>query len=153
MYENILVPLDGSNFAEIALPHAVAFAAKFGSKITLVSVFETPHIYQSVERDDGVLNDIHQAAIRGVSEYLERIKVDLIAQGLIVETTFIESANVPGALLQAIDDGGADLIVMSTHGRTGIDQWRFGSVAQRVARHTTVPVVLIRPKKKASQED
>jgi nucleotide-binding universal stress UspA family protein len=50
-------------------------------------------------------------------------------------------------ILEAIEESGADLVVMSTHGRSGLDRWRFGSVAERVARHTSVPVVLIRPKK------
>jgi len=96
------------------------------------------------------LNDIHQAAIWDVSDYLEGVKSRLVAEGLSVEYEFIEGGNVPAAILEAIEERGADLIVMSTHGRTGLDRWRFGSVAQRVARHSPVPVVLIRPN--ANQE-
>jgi len=60
MYTNILVPLDGSSFSELALPHAAALAEKFDCKITLVAVFETPHILQSfLDQNGGVLNDIH----------------------------------------------------------------------------------------------
>jgi nucleotide-binding universal stress UspA family protein len=50
MYTNILVPLDGSSFSELALPHASALAEKFACKITLVIIFETPHVYQSFLR-------------------------------------------------------------------------------------------------------
>ena len=146
MYTNILVPLDGSPFSELALPHAAALASKFDCKITLVAVFETPHVYQAVmDKNGGVLNDIHQAAIREVSDYLEGVKSSLVAEGLSVEYEFIEGGNVPAAILETIEESGADLIVMCTHGRTGLDRWRFGSVAQRVARHSPVPVVLIRP--------
>jgi nucleotide-binding universal stress UspA family protein len=145
MYTNILVPLDGSAFAETALPHASALAAKFDCKITLVKVFETPHVYQSAV-EQGVLMDIHEAAVKDASDYLEAQKVKLAAAGLSVEVDFIEGGNVAAMILEAIEESGADLVVMSTHGRSGLDRWRFGSVAERVARHASVPVVLIRPK-------
>lgn len=121
MYTNILVPLDGSTFSETALPHASALAAKFGSKMTLVKVFETPHVYQAVA-DLGVLNDIHRAAIQEASDYLERVKATLASEGLPVEINFIEGGNVPSLILEAIEESGADLVVMSTHGRTGLDR-------------------------------
>lgn len=145
MYTNILVPLDGSSFAETALLHATALASKFDSKLTLVKVFETPHIYQSAA-DQGVLKDIQMAAIKEAADYLETVKARLIADGFSVDIDFIEGGNVAAMILEAIEECGADLVVMSTHGHTGFDRWRFGSVAQRVARHTTVPIVLIRPK-------
>jgi nucleotide-binding universal stress UspA family protein len=145
MYTNILVPLDGSAFAETALPHASALAAKFDCKITLVKVFETPHVYQSAV-EQGVLMDIHEAAVKDASDYLEAQKAKLTAEGLSVEINFIEGGNVAAMILEAIEESGADLVVMSTHGRSGLDRWRFGSVAERVARHASVPVVLIRPK-------
>jgi nucleotide-binding universal stress UspA family protein len=146
MYTNMLVPLDGSPFAEIALPHATALASKFNSKLTLVKVFETPHVYQSVA-NQALLNDIHIAAIKEASDYLEAVKAKLTAEGFTVEIHFVEGDNVAAMLLEAIEASGADLVVMSTHGRSGLDRWRFGSVAQRVARHSPVPVVLIRPQK------
>ena len=146
MYTNILVPLDGSSFAEMALSHASALAAKFECKVTLVKVFENPHIYQAAV-DQGVLEDIHRAAIKDASDYLESVKANLTAEGLSIELDLIEGDNVAAMLLEAIEECGADLVVMSTHGRSGFDRWRFGSVAQRVSRHTTVPIVLIRPKK------
>ena len=90
--------------------------------------------------------DIHQAAVKESSDYLDEVKDKLIAQGLQVEVNFIEGENVPVLLLEAIDGSKADLVVMSTHGRSGLDRWRFGSVAQRVARHSSVPIVLIHPK-------
>ena len=146
MYTNILVPLDGSSFAEMALPHASALAAKFECTVTLVKVFENPHVYRAAV-DQGVLEDIHRAAIKDASDYLESVKANLTAEGLSIELDLIEGDNVAAMLLEAIEECGADLVVMSTHGRSGFDRWRFGSVAQRVARHTTVPIVLIRPKK------
>ncbi len=145
MYTNILVPLDGSSFAETALPHAIALASKFECKVTLVKVFETPHVYQSAA-SQGILMDIHQAAIREAVDYLEGVKTRLEAEGLSVEIDFLEGENVPLILLEAIKGNGADLVVMSTHGRSGLDHWRFGSVAQRVARHSAIPVVLVQPK-------
>jgi nucleotide-binding universal stress UspA family protein len=146
MYTNILVPLDGSPFAESALPHAAALAGKFACKITLITVFETPHVYQAhLNGDDGVLNDIHQGALRQASDYLDEVKSNLDAEGLSVDIIVREGDNIPALILETTEESGADLVVMSTHGRSGLDQWRFGSVAQRVARHCSVPVVLVQP--------
>lgn len=146
LYTKILVPLDGSSFAEMALPHASAIASKFNCSLMLVKVFETPQMYQSVA-DQGVLMDIHQAAVNEASDYLERIRANLATEGLSVAIDFIEGSDVPAMILEAIEECGADLVVMSTHGRSGLDRWRFGSVAQRVARHSPVPVVLVQPKR------
>ena len=145
MYTNILVPLDGSRFAETVLPHAIALASKFDCKVTLVKVFEIPQVYQSAANKD-VLMDIHQAAVKDSSDYLDEVKDKLIAEGLKVEVNFIEGDNVPILLLEAIEESKADLVVMSTHGRSGLDRWRFGSVAQRIVRHSSVPIVLIHPR-------
>jgi nucleotide-binding universal stress UspA family protein len=123
----------------------IALASKFDCKVTLVKVFETPHVYQSAA-SQGILMDIHEAAVREASDYLEGVKTKLEAEGLSVEIDFIEGENVPLMLLEAIEESDADLVVMSTHGRSGLDRWRFGSVAQRVARHSTIPVVLVQPK-------
>ena len=90
--------------------------------------------------------DIHQAAVKDSSDYLHEVKNKLIAEGLKVEVNFIEGYNVPVLLLEAIEESRADLVVMSTHGRSGLDRWRFGSVAQRIVRHSSVPIVLIHPK-------
>ncbi len=150
MYTNILVPLDGSAFAELALPHASALAAKFECKITLVKVCEPAHFYQSVDNIEGVMEDVRQAAVKETTDYLEAVKARLTADGLDVDIDFIEGGNVPSMILEAIEESGADLVVMCTHGRSGIERWRFGSVAERVARHTTVTTVLVRPSKASS---
>lgn len=149
LYTNILVPLDGSPFAESTLPHAAALAGKFACQITLVTVFEPPYVYQAhLNGDDGVLDDIHQGAIRQASDYLEEVKSRLVAEGLSVDIELMEGDNIPSLILETAEESGADLIVISTHGRTGLGQWRFGSVAQRVARHAPVPVVLVQPSAK-----
>lgn len=144
-YSEILVPLDGSPFAETALPHAVAIASKFDSHMTLVKVFETPHVYQSVA-EQGVLMDVHQAAVKDALNYLDGVKANIEAEGVSIAIDFLEGDDVSAMILEAIEEIGADLVVMSTHGRSGLDRWRFGSVAQRVTRHSPVPVVLIHPK-------
>lgn len=144
MYQNILVPLDGSTFAETALPHAAALAEKFESKLTLVNVFETPHIYQKTV-DQGVLMDIHQTAVREAATYLNAQKAKLEADGLNVQIDFIEGSNITDMLIEAIAESDADLVVMSTHGQGDLLHWHFGSVAQRVARHSPVPIVRVQP--------
>lgn len=145
MYSNILVPLDGSSFAETALPHAVALAEKFNCTLTLVNVFETPPVYQKA-LEQGVIDDIHAAAVQQANAYLEEQKGRLSAENLTIVTGYVEGHNVASMLLEAIAESGADLVVMSTHGANDLLRWRFGSVAQRVARHSPVPIVLVQPK-------
>ena len=60
---------------------------------------------------------------------------------------FVEGSDVPAMILEAIEECGADLVIMSRQGRSGLERWRFVSGAQRAARHSPAPVVLVQPKR------
>ena len=140
MYEKILVPLDGSELAEVALPYAEELAGRLGSEGTLLYVSESAedqyhHMHQFY------LQKMVEATKRGADRYLGK------PEGKAIK---VESATVVGNPAEEIvdyaDKEDIGLIVMATHGRSGIRRWSLGSVADKVVRATKQPVALIRAK-------
>jgi nucleotide-binding universal stress UspA family protein len=147
MYSHLLVPLDGSRFAESALTHALEFAQKFGSKITLVRAIDPPHtIAADVGDTADMIIKMRELTKKEAESYLQSQSGSLRQQGYDVETEILMGTSTPQAILMAADDQNVDLIVMCTHGRSGLGRFVFGSVAEKVVRHAKVPVLLIRAK-------
>lgn len=145
MFNVILVPLDGSPLAEKAVPYAAEVARKFGSKLTLFAVVETYQVYSQ----PGVVGPIVSVQfnldeeLAKSREYLRGIAAKLKEEGIDV----IVDAHQGDPAAEICDYAktiAADLIVMSTHGRSGIRRWVYGSVADRVLRSANIPVLLIR---------
>jgi nucleotide-binding universal stress UspA family protein len=143
-FKRIVVPLDGSRFAEGALPYAQMLAGFSGGCIALARVAVHPSSYVYVS-DPATLARLYdsdrahcEAYLQGVAERIRR------ETGLEVTTAVLEGS-VADALLDYAAKAGADLIVMSTHGRSGMERWLLGSVAERVMRGAKIPVMLIRP--------
>ena len=148
MFKHILVPLDGSHLAEIALTAALEIAAKFESEITLLCVALPPFTIYSVDGRAyaNVLIAMRQHAHDEAKDYLKALKGSLRQQGYIVHTQVMESDSPATAILDVVEAQNMDAIVMSTHGRGGLVRWVYGSVADKVLRHADVPVILIRVK-------
>ena len=144
MYKKVLVPLDGSPFSECVLEHVKIMAA--GCKIPdvkLAFVIEpvNPGIY---EVPGNFIEDIQKQAIASGEEYLKKTAAKLVSEG-VAATWVILRGNVAEAILDYARKNEIDLVIMSTHGRSGIARWAMGSVADRVARQATVPVMLVSP--------
>ncbi|MCC6244552.1 MAG: universal stress protein [Gemmatimonadaceae bacterium] len=138
----LLCPLDGSPFSEKMLPHAAAFADACGMTMQLLSV-TTPHAVglapfatEALLADPAVM-DQEEHDREG---YLQRIAATCPA-GTTVKS--ITDMSVSDAIVDAANDAGA--IAMATHGRSGIARFVFGSVADHVVRHVTVPTLVYRP--------
>lgn len=131
MIQRILVPLDGSELAETILPYASYLATRAGSSIQLLSVAEN-------EAERGKLN-----------EYL-RSRLDRFAS---VETSAVVTLgdDEAGEILQQAETLSADLIAMSTHGRSGVTRWVFGSVADKVIHASAQPLLLVRARRPEEQ--
>ena len=146
MYKEILVPLDGSELAEAALPHARELAKAFGARMTLLTVVEPISIYPQ----PGMIGPVVSVAMNiqeemeNAKQYLQKIEENMKAKGLEVRKVVIEG-DPASRICDYAHETGADLIVMSTHGRSGIQRWVYGSVADRVLRGAKIPVLLIRP--------
>jgi nucleotide-binding universal stress UspA family protein len=131
MLSTILVPLDGSRLAEQALPFGERFARAAAARLVLVRV---------VNADA----DSRAAAAPGARDYLDQVASRLRSNGLLCDTlvpTGDAAVEIEGALVVS----GADLVIMATHGRSGIGRMLYGSVADAVLRQTSVPVLLVPP--------
>lgn len=147
MFKQIMVPLDGSSFAEKALPIAIDLASKYGAHIELVSVATLPRNSAGEWLAEAATTDfsIRERVVEQTKSYLSAKKGELQQQGVSVDAVLYDGPAITEELLKAAEQLNIDLIVMSTHGRSGIQLWAFGSVADRVLRHSKVPVLLVRP--------
>ncbi|MBN1189259.1 MAG: universal stress protein [Dehalococcoidales bacterium] len=140
MFERILVPLDGSELAEVALPYATELAGRLASDVTLVYVGESPRDSNQNIRES-YMDKMLAATQRGVERFLEEPgKQEIQVKS---EILFGYPAETIVDYAEKMDAG---LIVMSTHGRSGLSRWTLGSVADKVIRATSRPVELIRAK-------
>lgn len=142
MFKHILVPLDGSPFAESALPMARTLASHFGASITLVQVVaitDTLSI-ESVE----LLLETRDLALQHAEAYLAEKQQALRAEGFNVDYLVVERDGAADGIIDLANHRRHDLIVMSSHGRSGIKRWLLGSVAERVIRASEIPVLLSR---------
>ena len=142
MYRKILVPLDGSKIAEGALPHAKALAYSEGAQLILLTVIANPALDYAFS-DPGIAQRTVEEEQSRSKKYIARVEADLKAAGFKV-STLLRVGAVADVILQTSEELQADVIAMSTHGRTGPARWLLGSVAERVVRSSKVPVLLIR---------
>lgn len=154
MYSNILVTLDGSELAETALPHVktVYRGCTDKPKVTVLMVAkpsEKPYgsTPAAVSRDTIMqFEQMDQERIEKGKRYLDKIASAFNKLDIPV-TTKILIGKPAEAILEYINTNNCDLLIMSTHGRSGVSQWVFGSVAERVLRHVRIPIVMIRAPK------
>jgi nucleotide-binding universal stress UspA family protein len=145
MYQRILVPLDGSTLSEAVLPHAEKLARALDVEIVLLHVDASP----------APTFDPHESLLAPQPEEVKIMRADekhylkvmcskLEGKGLRV-TYLLRDGMVAETILEAAEIEQADLIAMSTHGRTGMLRLLLGSVAEQVVQHSKIPVMLIRP--------
>lgn len=140
MYKRILVPLDGSKLAEVALPHAVVQARQFGAEIVLLKVLgPLPEPSMSSPR---AIRSAAEASAQLAREYLEGVAAGLEEEGIPARAEMVEGKPYV-EIIRFADEKEIDLVVMSTRGHSGLSRWLLGSVTDRVARGATVPLLLI----------
>jgi nucleotide-binding universal stress UspA family protein len=150
MYGRILTPLDGTNLAEAALPHAVEIARATGAELLLLRVVQDP-LAAVPEAAVGVKpRAIYKRAISAY-RYLQGLSVRLGGEGVRIHTKVLEG-DPAGTILCYAHRENVDVIVMGTHGRSGLSRMFWGSVAERVALTTRRPVVLVKRGKAAPAE-
>ncbi|MHB0868039.1 MAG: universal stress protein [Chloroflexota bacterium] len=151
MYRRILVPLDGSPLAEAALPHATAVARRFDAGLTLLQVVSTLPVATTVDTtatagaETVLAVEAIEATEQAAVEYLNEVAHRPELAGIPVEVEVVRGGPAREIVRQA-QRGKADLIVMSTHGRSGLGRLVFGSVADEVLREAGIPILLIRPR-------
>lgn len=144
MFKHLLVPIDGSPTSQLAVAKAIGLAKAFGSEVTAIYVVD-PYPFTGV--GEGFAYGQGQylmAAKAAATEALSEARKAMEAAGVNIKTATVESHSAWRGILDAADAGGADLIVIGSHGRSGIEKLVLGSVAQRVVSHTRLPVLLVR---------
>ena len=146
MYKNILAPLDGSELSECSLDHVTAVAKGCQvPNVILLHVVE-PHDryagYTGISQE--MLGEIRKELRTNTEDYLAKVVDKLKKKGINAKTAVVEG-KPSDEILNYADKNQADLIIMSTHGSSGLTRWAFGSVADKVIRHSPVPVLVIAP--------
>jgi nucleotide-binding universal stress UspA family protein len=147
MYQKILAPLDGSEFSECSLQHVKAIATGCQvPEVILLRVVEPIHAqelaaYAEASIDTSKIFWEMQDAAR---KYIGKVTVDLKKGGLNVQGVVTTGWSAQAILDYAMDNK-VDLIIMSTHGRSGPSRWLMGSVTDKIVRHSPVPVLTISP--------
>ena len=144
MYKKILVPLDGSDLAKKALKEGVKLANCFGAEMILFQVVPFMPIYGSPELVTPLIVDEKQK--EAAEKYLANLVEELKGKGLKVTATVKTGQQVAVEIIDFAKESGADLIVMCTHGRSGITRWMLGSVALKLLTRGEKPILLIRSK-------
>ena len=149
MYQKVLVPLDGSELAEAALPQVRNLAAGgFIGEVILISVVEIDLMGIPSTRAEVInypaLETIVKTHFDKSQDYLEKIRSGLSAQGINVKAEAVEG-KAAQMIVNYAEKNGVDLIVIASHGYSGLKRLMFGSVALRVLHDAHAPVLLIRP--------
>jgi len=150
MYERILVPLDASKVGETALPYVEDLASKLSPEVKLevtllLVVSRLTHWVVAGETSAPVPYTEQELAIikQRATGYLEETAEVLRSKGLTVETK-VCTGNAAEEIIKVADEMNADLIAMSTHGRSGLSRWAFGSVTEKVLQAANAPVLVVR---------
>ncbi|OGP69435.1 MAG: hypothetical protein A2169_14890 [Deltaproteobacteria bacterium RBG_13_47_9] len=145
MYKKILVPLDGSELAKKALDHAEKLAKIFDAEIILFQVVPFMPIYGSPELVTPLIVDEKQKEV--AERYLTNLAEEMKKRGHKVTSMVRTGQQVAVEIIDFAKERGADLIVMCTHGRSGITRWVLGSVAHKVLTRAETPILLIHLKR------
>jgi nucleotide-binding universal stress UspA family protein len=150
MYSKIMVPLDGSELAECVMPHVEAIAT--GCKITnvvFVRVVDPAQLQARLpaqgefgfqEKDR---REMEKQRKKTAEAYLEKIVQKTALEGAVLSLEVLEG-KVAETLSHWAEKNGVDLIIIASHGRSGVSRWVMGSVADRILRSVCVPVMMIR---------
>jgi nucleotide-binding universal stress UspA family protein len=144
MYKKILVPLDGSELAKRGLEEAEKLAKFFEAEIVLFQVVPFMPIYGSPELVTPLIVDEKQK--EAVEKYLATVAEELKKKGFSVTAMVKTGQQVAAEIIDFAKEVGAELIVMCTHGRSGITRWVLGSTAHKVIIRAETPILLVRSK-------
>ena len=143
-YQNILVPVDGSETSYAAVAQAAELAKAFGGKITVVQVLALDPYIAAEYISATQTNDLIERARTSVLKTLEEAAAKFSDLGIPVEAKLLEGQVVHRKIIREAETSKADLIVIGSHGRTGLKRLFLGSVAQSVLGEAHIPVLVVR---------
>jgi len=137
MFTKILIPLDGSETAEAIVPFVQEIAAHTGAEVILMTAVQPVAVWDTTVTVT-VLENEEASAV----DYLKQVMARIAGK----QKCRVVRGEAAEAILEASDEEAADLIAISTHGRSGLARWLFGSTAGKVLERAKVPVLFLRPK-------
>jgi nucleotide-binding universal stress UspA family protein len=154
MYKKIMVPLDGSELAECVLPHVNGFVSGFQvDTIVFVRVMEptpalfsemgnaaNPHALESIQKNIAMID---KERMSSAAKYLEHVISRLKQDGIKFKADVLVG-QIADRLVDYVDANEIDLVLIATHGRSGINRWVRGSIADKVLRSARAPVLMVR---------
>lgn len=143
MYKNILIATDGSNLAADATQHGIALAKTLGSKVTVVTVTEPFYFYDANIPAELQPNYV-QAAQQQAKTLLSAVASAAKAVGVACETVHVEKGPPYLSIIETAQAKKCDLIVMGSHGRSGLQALVLGSHTLKVLTHSKIPVLVCR---------
>ncbi len=150
-FDKILVPLDGSELAECVLPHAQVIGIGYNcSRVTFLRVVESL-LHSAQGESDGGGNVYTEKEVQEIEyrnedvakKYIRQVAEKVGFKRSIIHTEVL-SGNVAETIIKYAENNDIDLIIMSTHGYSGMSRWTLGSISERVLRYSGLPVLLIR---------
>lgn len=144
--ERVIVPLDGSQLAEAVMPIVVELAKAANLKIVLLRTFSVPPIMYSISHEDFLhaLNNMLTELKSEATSYLDKTADQLKSKGLADVVQIVSDGEPAETIIELARGAPNSLIVMCTHGHSGVKSWVFGSVTEKVVRHGGNPVLVIR---------
>jgi nucleotide-binding universal stress UspA family protein len=146
VYKKVLVPLDGSKLAECALNHVKALVKEGSAKeVTLFTAVRVDTSWVELYGQNFNVEAMRKALLDSAMKHLTHLKEGLAREGIIVKTAVLEADGAAQGITDYARKKGSDLIVIATHGYTGMKRMMMGSVALGIMHHSDMPVLLIRP--------
>ena len=152
MISHILVPLDGSELGEGVLPYAKDLGSRLHAKVHFLQVFEgeMPDLGDARSGGRVTIEAAEEREEKAAGNYLSQLVSNWQAEGIDAGSTVVEGSPT-FKIIETAHALGADLIAMSTHGRSGLGRLVSGSVADEVVREAGIPVLLVKPLRQASE--
>jgi len=148
MYRHVLIPTDGSELAHKAVVHGLALAKAVGAKVTALTVEPSFNVYgvppSQMAKVSAAFEEYAEQVKKHAARVLNKVADEARASGVPCETLQLTQDRPFESIVATAKDRGCDLIVMASHGRTGIAAMVLGSVTTQVLAHTTIPVLVCR---------
>jgi len=158
MYKNILLPTDGSPLSKKAIERGIAFAKAIGAKVVglyvspklsfhdILEIHEEEELWglREAEKAKEALSHSEELGRSMAKKYLSSIEKRAEEAGLVCETVYLSGESPADGIVKVAGERGCDLILMASHGRTGISEALLGSVTRKVLGHSKIPVLVYR---------
>lgn len=144
-YKHLLVPVDESPMSYAAAEQALSLAKDLNCPVTIMSVIAVdPFVGVDFYKVAPAITDYFMQAEQNAQNRLAEIQQSFSRQGISVDTKIIRGVAASEGIVQIANEIGADLIIMGSHGRTGVKKMMLGSVAQNVLTQSPVPVLIVK---------